>query len=452
MSNEDQLPQVIEDIPSKIEYPSQPDNNCDLKTDPDMNQTPSLQEKIKTQNSLYYVRRMKPEEESSKIISTEIDNFFNIPEKYLASSPVVIEKKIEIKDIDLNKKKQQRLKNSILEKTNTHRFEPSSLSMNKNLISNMNNNGDSSMNNRKKYELIDNDKLNNLFKSFKNKEKKSSFLLEDKINQKKIPRIISQSLMVQKKKLSDQCLTERQNKKMSKYLSKKLNIKENQLLFNNIDSYRLKKEVINGVENPHPPEENIGTYKWKLSLRMSDNFKGIRDNYFNVHKKEEPLWALVVQRRPKQKEMTLKPGIDLNCKEFSDFKKQKYFPEKHSARLRSVENLEEVNLKGKNLYDVEYNREMSSKKRKILHKIFIENGKVVLDSDVNNVFGNETFYKNYDDNNSNKNSTFINNDFINYSKRRNKDNDKYDLYNRRLKSWSTEIIDDNDKKINNVNN
>ena len=42
---------------------------------------------------------------------------------------------------------------------------------------------------------------------------------------------------------------------------------------------------------------------------------------------------------------------------------------------------------------------MSSKGRKVLHKVFIENGKTILDQDINKVFGEETFYRNYENKN-----------------------------------------------------
>ena len=35
---------------------------------------------------------------------------------------------------------------------------------------------------------------------------------------------------------------------------------------------------------------------------------------------------------------------------------------------------------------------------KILHKAFIDNGRIILKTEINNVFGKQTFYKNYDKN------------------------------------------------------
>ena len=78
-----------------------------------------------------------------------------------------------------------------------------------------------------------------------------------------------------------------------------------------------------------------------------------------------------------------------------DFKKNKYLIKNYSRKIKSLEKLGNIKIEGKNLYDVEYNREMSSKRRKILHRVFVENGKEVMDTDINYVFGEETLYKNY---------------------------------------------------------
>ena len=51
---------------------------------------------------------------------------------------------------------------------------------------------------------------------------------------------------------------------------------------------------------------------------------------------------------------------------------------------------------------MEFKREMSTKGRKILHKAFIENGKAILNQDINTAFGEKTLYKNYDNDNKYK--------------------------------------------------
>ena len=64
--------------------------------------------------------------------------------------------------------------------------------------------------------------------------------------------------------------------------------------------------------------------------------------------------------------------------------------------------MDDLNVVGNNLLDFEYKREMSTKGRKILHKAFVENGKAILYQDINNIFGDKTLYKNYENNNKNK--------------------------------------------------
>ena len=73
-------------------------------------------------------------------------------------------------------------------------------------------------------------------------------------------------------------------------------------------------------------------------------------------------------------------------------------------KLRNTALSDLVKLKS-NLFDVEYKREMSTKGRKILYKAFVENGKLILNQDINTVFGEQTLYKNYENKNKNNYST-----------------------------------------------
>ena len=94
----------------------------------------------------------------------------------------------------------------------------------------------------------------------------------------------------------------------------------------------------------------------------------------------------------------MKAGNNLEKKDNNEFNKNDQF--------KSVDDLEKISIRGKKLYDIEYNREMSSNCSKILHKSFVDNGKVIMYKDVNNIFGYETIYKNYiGRNKKNKNNT-----------------------------------------------
>jgi len=79
-----------------------------------------------------------------------------------------------------------------------------------------------------------------------------------------------------------------------------------------------------------------------------------------------------------------------------------YFINKNKDNESNIKNLDDLNVVGNDLLDFEYKREMSTKRRKILHKAFIENGKAILYQDINNIFGEKILYKNYENNNNNK--------------------------------------------------
>ena len=67
--------------------------------------------------------------------------------------------------------------------------------------------------------------------------------------------------------------------------------------------------------------------------------------------------------------------------------------------------MDKLIIKGRNLYNLEYKREiLDNKNNKIWHKVFMENGKTTSLADINKVYGHETFYKNYDESNTEKNT------------------------------------------------
>ena len=280
-----------------------------------------------------------------------------------------------------------------------------------------------------KFEIIDNDRLKMIFNSFKindhkdnkdnslnDKSQLSSLsdtnrhqLKEVKKSRKtkypitlveRIPKDIKNSLFLQNRKLNLHKLSEKQNIHMSRYLSKKLNKPQNNLLLNRVDSFRFKKEVINEIENSKPIEEQYGKFKWNISLRRPEHFQGVRDSYINLKgERFLPFWSIVIERSPKQKELSLKPGHILNQNDINELKKTNLSTNngfKNNHYFKTVENLEDLNIEGKNLFNIEYKREIvDSKNKKILHKVFMENGKAISSSDINSLFGHNTFYKDY---------------------------------------------------------
>ena len=411
------------------------------------------------------VRKMNIQEKNNKNINKEIDDYFSSPEKYFQkNSPVTIGKKVYL--LDMNDPRLRMAKKLKTEKRmvaniihNIANNNPQTYKVSKSDLNTINKpqNGTKGKNNQayidmvSKFEVIDNEQLKMIFHSYKINDKKDKSnnisnensslndsssntknsneennYFRNKFKKKKylkklissiddIPIDIKNSLTLQNKKLNLQKLSENQNMRMARYLSKKINNPQNNLLLNKIDSFRFKKEIINEIEFNKPFEESYGKFKWNVSLRRPQNFQGVRDSYINLKgERFLPFWSLIVERYPKQKEMCVKPRHILNENEINEIKKQnnKINLENKNQYFKTVENLEDLSIEGKNLYDIEYKREIiDSKNKKILHKVFVENGKVISFSDINNLYGHDTFYKDYKGCATEKNISFHKNNF-----------------------------------------
>ena len=387
------------------------------------------------------VRKMNTDEKNNRDINREIDAYFFSPEKYFQkNSPVTVGKKIYL--LDMNDPRLRRRKKLKTEKKLATNLFNNLVNYNKGLGQKYENSIlNKSISNIKgkeyqnylemssKFEIIDNDRLKMIFNSFKindhkdnkdnslnDKSQLSSLsdtnrhqLKEVKKSRKtkypitlveRIPKDIKNSLFLQNRKLNLHKLSEKQNIHMSRYLSKKLNKPQNNLLLNRVDSFRFKKEVINEIENSKPIEEQYGKFKWNISLRRPEHFQGVRDSYINLKgERFLPFWSIVIERSPKLKELSLKPGHILNQNDINELKKTNQSTNnrfKNNHYFKTVENLEDLNIEGKNLFNIEYKREIvDSKNKKILHKVFMENGKAISSSDINSLFGHNTFYKDY---------------------------------------------------------
>ena len=355
-------------------------------------------------------------------IKSEVSDFFQSPDKYFdADSRVSINKRISLKKIfPLEKREIQNKVNSnntkISLKMSRNNSRLTSPLRERYTSSNNINNNKENQTIRKNFEVIDNEKLKNIFKSFKksmniqNENKNipsvqninnNEYISSNNNSNLTIPRQLSFNLNIQNRRLRSKKCLDRQTRNISKYLSRKLHKNESDLLFNSVHLYRFKKEIMdNNDENDKKDNLKFTDQnclnKWVSSLRKPKNYQGKIESYINVSNENNPLWSLVVERYPKIKEMSVKSGYNLNNKDFNDFKRERNLSSANSIKLRSVENLDKINIKGEKLFNVEYNREMSNNTRKILHKVFIDNGKVILYKDVNDMFGNETIYKNYD--------------------------------------------------------
>jgi hypothetical protein len=362
----------------------------------------------------YFVKKLNFHDFSKDAFKSEIYDYFNSPDKFLdINKNIQINRKINIKQITPLQTPSQKEKQSNKEsmKNTRNNSKLTSSFREKHLTNNIINNKDTNISIKKAFETIDNEKLKNIFKSYqnniytKNKNLKSNLLNEksrikpyiSKYND--ISKEISIDLNIQNKRLINKRNLDKQRRNISKFLSKKLHKNESDLLLNGVHLYRYKKEILDNDENDKLSEKKMTeqscSFQWISSLRRNSHYFGKKESYINVAGNNNPLWSIVVERYPRIKEVSVQAGYNLDNRDFRDFKRKRNLSSLNSARLENVENLDQMSVKGKKLFNVEYDREMSSNNSKILHKVFLDNGKVILYKDINDIFGDKTIYKNY---------------------------------------------------------
>ena len=368
-----------------------------------------------------YIRPISVIEKNDEKINKLIYSSFNDPDQFFAvNSPVQIGTRIKLQNIDLNSPRDKhRASYSVRNppKKGNMSFKVSVTDTSKSLYTIKEKPNPKSF--LQNTEIVDNNNLKRIFESYKSKihqnknlrKNESSFSRSVKdinnssamynnsktINpEEQFPVDLYNSLNYQNKRINDELNYSKRIKNISKLLSKRSNKKEEDLLFNKVDLFKYKKEILSKINKEKIPDKFI----WDNSLRRPPNFKGKREFHINVNSDRNPFWGVLIQRYPNQKELSVKPGYNLNQKEFLRFSEDMNNKNKNKENVNSIKNLDDLNVVGSNLFDVEYKREMSTKGRKILHKAFVENGKAVLNQDINNVFGEKTLYKNYENKDS----------------------------------------------------
>lgn len=369
-------------------------------------------------SKLLFVHKLNSCKSQRNIIKKQISQYFLLPEKYFHQKPlIVVNKKIKIKELTPIKN----LNHNML-KSNRNRVGLSNMSV---INFNRNSTNEKEKDTKelnKNNEIIDNEKLKMIFNSFINKKKlkkiKSGLVnfgenkneltkeeenkeqFDPELCDKNIPRQLSIDLDIQKRRLNKKEKLEKRSRQISKYLSNKLNKNENSLLFNSVHIYRYKKQILE--DNISTDKTNINNDRkinllnWVSSLRIPKNYNGKYITYIHVGGNiNTPLWSTSVENYPNIKEISVKSGVNLKNQDYKNFIENDKISLTKKDNIKNVENLDNINIRGKKLFNLEYKREMSCDNKKILYKSFVDNGKIIMYKDVNSIFGHETIYKNY---------------------------------------------------------
>jgi hypothetical protein len=189
------------------------------------------------------------------------------------------------------------------------------------------------------FESVDDKKIKSVYSEFENLKllnqgKQNNFM-------KILPKEIKIGLKQQEKSLVIKEEEDKKLRNMSKYLAKLTKKKEEDLLIHRTNTYRIKKEVTDFIENKKSLDERYGVYNWNMSLRRPKNFKGTRFSYVNLGNDMNPLWLSVKETIPKSLEMVRNPH-EITFKDYQSLKNNDYLVTTTSENKFNLKDLEKT--------------------------------------------------------------------------------------------------------------
>lgn len=313
-----------------------------------------------------YLSKLEKSPERARIL-TEINEEFTNANKYLNSNTKMIfgHKPISIRDIVIEKKEDfyRGMKKHTKKATNKELIQVKPV--------------DKFFDN---YEPIDSNAIKDLFETYRSRHnKKSSF---QNLKFPPLPKEVSSKLELQEKTLAHKINDDNDKEKMSKYLCAKIKKKNNELLMNSIEKFRIKKEVVNTFHYKNSLEDRYEKLKWKISLRRPEHFKGARKIFVNVSSDANPLWTLVKDK------YTKKDKIYCYSNDLDEIEMNQKLKKKDLNQIqKNIKTITSLRLNGKSLLQFEFDHAMNSKGQKYI-KRNVENKEQKRNS-------NETFCEHY---------------------------------------------------------
>ena len=205
-----------------------------------MSNEPSFNSRSNQKNSkAFFIKKI--DVNNCKEIKNNIKNYFFNPDTYFSNdSPIQVGKKQEITEISSIKYRKQKKTTIINNNTSSSKTKSYLIKTEKEKEKERNQIID-----KNKYEILDNNKLKYIFDSFKNRinsKKKEAYL---KYNNSDLPSNMNMSLRNQQESIHKAKLNKISTDNLERYLSKKSNKTKDDLIFNKIDNYLYKKEIIN---------------------------------------------------------------------------------------------------------------------------------------------------------------------------------------------------------------
>ena len=199
----------------------------------------------------------------------------------------------------------------------------------------------------------------NIFKKYKyleeeNKSKGKSLVFGNKKMSNEIIKEIGKNFSEQEKILYYQKKLRNDSVIFSKSLSRKIKRKENDLLYNKIEEFRLKRQLIDLMEKHKTAREIFGANYWVANLRRPKTHKDIRFVYSNTNDNLAP--DMIIDYADKDIEFINDPSLKNNKKYKYLLKNINIFKKTHKFNYPNFEKMTEIDIiKGKNILEQEFN-------------------------------------------------------------------------------------------------
>ena len=196
-----------------------------------------------------------------------------------------------------------------------------------------------------------------MFKNYKhleeeNKTKGKNIIFGNKKTSSETIKEIGKNFIEQEKALNYQKKLRDDFNLFSKSLSKKIKRKENDLLYNKIEEFRLKKQLIDLLEKSKTIKEKFGDNYWVVNLRRPKTHNDIRILYSNASINPD----MIIDYADKEVEFISDPSIQNSSRYTHLLKNIDIFKKTHKYKFPNFEKMTEINIvKGKNILEKEIN-------------------------------------------------------------------------------------------------
>ena len=219
---------------------------------------------------------------------------------------------------------------------------------NKNPITERNNN---SQNVHYKYKSFEDLKI--IFSSSKEREEKFKLQGTNNLIPLTTDNDIKKKFLDQGKQLQYNLVYKCNSERYFQNLANKCKKKESELLINNIQSYRMKKQIKEYIENNKLLSEKLGNNYWLFNLRRSPKNDFTKMNYFNIGTKEREIWKRYMDYPDKEIELINLPYS--NNKRHFRFNTENSKDKNSFDIVQKLNKFDDIKIEGKNLAQKEFN-------------------------------------------------------------------------------------------------